>query len=187
MTSRTSFDDGKSSAPAVSGGWIVTRSSVSPSGPVRCSAIARILSSARPCNTAASRGVRVRPVRKTAVWPIQQGLPDQRPQPELRVIQAAGHRQADVDDPSGVSHQGNSQVQGKTHGIGALHSRPQLQRVDHDLGVRSRISYDLFLQKAAFFSVISPEAGDEIRPVAVRDRHQGVPRRHQVMTISKIL
>ena len=62
-----------------------------------------------------------------------EGLPDEGPEPEFRVVEAAGHRQVDVDDAIPVLQQCDRKLERQAHGIRALHFFPELELVDHEL------------------------------------------------------
>ena len=66
-----------------------------------------------------------------------EGLPDEGPEPELRVVEAAGHRQVDVDDAVPVLQERNRELERQGDGVGALDLLAELELVDDEflLGV----------------------------------------------------
>src|SRR4051794_11930631 len=64
---------------------------------------------------------------------IENGFPDERPDSELRVVQAARYRQVDVDDAVAVLEQGHRDLQRQVDRIGTFNTVTQLQLVDDEL------------------------------------------------------
>ncbi|MNC35257.1 hypothetical protein D3C75_837330 [compost metagenome] len=62
---------------------------------------------------------------------VAQGLPDDRHDAELRIVQVAGHRQFDGDLAFGVLEQGHCQANRQIHRIRAFDLLTKLQLLDH--------------------------------------------------------
>src|SRR5882757_2075766 len=63
---------------------------------------------------------------------VENGFPDERPDFELRVVQAAGYRQVDINDAVAILEEGNGDFEGQVDRVGAFDTLAQFQLVDDE-------------------------------------------------------
>src|SRR5262249_46136726 len=102
--------------------------------------------------------------RRNLAQHIQQHLPDDGSESELRIVQAAGHGQIQINDAIAVLEEGNGNFQRQVPRIRTLHPVTELQLIDHELVSGGQVAViDLVVDIGRQLALLNLVAGESSR------------------------